>query len=89
MTSGWVPDGAVTDQAEDTINDAVARCRVQIPNGSGTDHCIECGNPIPEARKKALPGSVMCVPCQSELDRKNKKGHSLYNRRGSMDSQLK
>jgi phage/conjugal plasmid C-4 type zinc finger TraR family protein len=89
VTSGWVPDGAITDQAEDTVNDAVARCRTQIPSGKGTDYCIECEEPIPEARKRAVPGARLCVSCQSELDRKNKRGHSLYNRRGSMDSQLK
>ncbi|WP_065978203.1 TraR/DksA C4-type zinc finger protein [Pseudoalteromonas lipolytica] len=26
--------------------------------------CIECGDPIPKARQKALPGVQRCVPCQ-------------------------
>lgn len=26
-------------------------------------HCIRCGNPIPEARLKALPGAKTCVNC--------------------------
>jgi len=35
--------------------------------GTGTDDCVECGNPIPKARKKAMPHSTMCVPCLTEL----------------------
>jgi len=31
---------------------------------SATD-CIDCGDPIPKARCKALPGVQRCVPCQS------------------------
>lgn len=29
--------------------------------------CEECGDPIPEARRKASPGCVYCVECQREL----------------------
>jgi len=50
--------------------------------------CEECGEPIPEARRQALPGVRRCVPCQSETDRRDVR-QSLYNRRGSKDSQLK
>lgn len=31
---------------------------------SATD-CIDCGNPIPKARQKAIKGVQRCVPCQS------------------------
>lgn len=31
---------------------------------SATD-CIDCGDPIPKARRKAVPGVQRCVPCQS------------------------
>ena len=27
--------------------------------------CIDCGDPIPKARKKAIKGVQRCVPCQS------------------------
>lgn len=27
--------------------------------------CIDCGDPIPKARRKAVPGVQRCVPCQS------------------------
>jgi RNA polymerase-binding transcription factor DksA len=47
-----------------------------------------CASVIPEARRRALPGVRKCVPCQSEADRLDAR-QSLYNRRGSKDSQLK
>ena len=48
----------------------------------------ECGAPIPEARRKAMPGVRLCIDCQQEADKLNK-AVSLYNRRGSKDSQLR
>ncbi|NQF23332.1 TraR/DksA family transcriptional regulator, partial [Enterobacter hormaechei] len=50
--------------------------------------CEECGDPIPEARRKAIPGVRLCIVCQQEKDSKNAT-HSGYNRRGSKDSQLR
>ncbi|MBL4855760.1 MAG: TraR/DksA family transcriptional regulator, partial [Idiomarina sp.] len=52
------------------------------------EFCEECGEPIPEARRKAIPGVRLCVECQAELDKQdsNKAG---FNRRGSKDSQLR
>ncbi|HEU4821180.1 MAG TPA: TraR/DksA C4-type zinc finger protein, partial [Qipengyuania sp.] len=49
--------------------------------------CLECGEPIPERRRTALPGVKTCVACQSSRDRKV--AHSTINRRGSKDSQLR
>jgi hypothetical protein len=37
-----------------------------------SDHnCIECGEPIPEARLKITPQPCRCVECQQTLERKN------------------
>jgi phage/conjugal plasmid C-4 type zinc finger TraR family protein len=87
MASGWVPDGAVQDQIDDTVMDGVTRARARMPAGEGETHCMECGDEIPEARRRALPGVRTCISCQSARD-------SLpttigFNRRGSKDSQLK
>ncbi|WP_140919138.1 TraR/DksA family transcriptional regulator [Limnobaculum xujianqingii] len=35
-----------------------------IPAGTGYSHCFGCDNPIPEARRKAIPGVTRCVDCQ-------------------------
>lgn len=31
--------------------------------------CIECGEDIPERRRKAIPGCRLCAACQAELDK--------------------
>ncbi|HEY7900031.1 MAG TPA: DksA/TraR family C4-type zinc finger protein [Caulobacteraceae bacterium] len=87
MAGGWTRDGAVTDQIEDTVSDAVLAARARLPSGEGASHCDECGEAIPKARRRALPGARTCVACQTTLDRRV--SHSTINRRGSKDSQLK
>ncbi len=32
------------------------------------DFCAECGEPIPEARRLAVPGCRLCIECQTELE---------------------
>jgi phage/conjugal plasmid C-4 type zinc finger TraR family protein len=87
MASGWAPDGAVQDQIDDTIKDAVMSARARMPTGESVTHCLECGEEIPEARRRALPGARTCIACQSALDRRPVNGG--FNRRGNKDSQLK
>lgn len=35
-------------------------------------HCEECGEELPEARRKAYPGCTMCVECQSNMELRKK-----------------
>lgn len=88
MAGGWTSDGAVQEQIDSTIEDAITRARSQLPRGDSLSHCEECDAPIPEARRQAMPGVRLCVACQSELD-KQQSTFSGYNRRGSKDSQLR
>jgi phage/conjugal plasmid C-4 type zinc finger TraR family protein len=88
MATGWAGDGAVQDQIDATINDAVQRARQQLREGPGLTHCEECGSTIPPARRKAVPGVRLCVACQQAQDTEHRAA-SLYNRRGSKDSQLR
>lgn len=88
MASGWANDGAVQDQIDSSIEDAVQRVRSQLPSGASLTHCEECGAAIPEARRQAVPGVRLCVPCQSRHDQEQAQ-FSGYNRRGSKDSQLR
>lgn len=88
MASGWAGDNAVNDQIKSSIEDEVARARSRIPKGESLAQCQECGDPIPEARRNALPGVRLCVACQEELD-KQLTPFSGYNRKGSKDSQLR
>jgi phage/conjugal plasmid C-4 type zinc finger TraR family protein len=88
MATGWAGDGAVQDQIDATVKDAIKRARSRLPSGPGRMHCEDCDAPIPEARRKAMPGVRLCVACQETLDREEA-GMAGYNRRGSKDSQLR
>ncbi|MBO9726829.1 MAG: DksA/TraR family C4-type zinc finger protein [Novosphingobium sp.] len=87
MANGWAPDGAVQDQIEDSVKDAVSAARARMPSGEGLSDCEDCGEPIPQARRLALPGARTCIACQTHRDRRPL--HSPINRRGSKDSQLR
>lgn len=88
MAGGWAKDGAVTEQIDATVSDAVDRVRRDLPQGESLSHCKECGVSIPEARRQAIKGVRLCIACQTERDEQRKE-ESLYNRRGSKDSQLR
>ena len=100
MAGGWTRDGAVGQQIEDTVKDAILRARAQdtvkdailraralTPKGESAEECDDCGEPIPQKRRQALPGVRTCIACQSERDKHVV--HSTINRRGSKDSQLR
>lgn len=87
MAGGWTRDGAVQDQIDDTVKDAIAHARALLPSGESAEECDECGEPIPEGRRQAVPGVRTCVACQSQRDARVV--HSTINRRGSKDSQLR
>jgi len=88
MAVGWAQDGAVQEQIDASVDDAVARARLALHKGESLTHCEDCGEKIPEARRQAIAGARRCMTCQSEADRQYV-DHSPYNRRGSKDSQLK
>ncbi len=90
MATGWAGDGAVQDQIDATVKDAIKRARSQLPNGPGLIRCEDCDEPIPEARRAAVPGVRRCVACQEQVDSEGDPGSAGgYNRRGSKDSQLR
>ncbi|MEJ2686734.1 MAG: DksA/TraR family C4-type zinc finger protein [Gammaproteobacteria bacterium] len=88
MANGWAKDGAVQDQIDDTVEDALLHVRRRLPEGESLRHCEECGEEIPQARRDALKGVRLCIACQTEHDREATT-FSTYNRRGSKDSQLR
>jgi RNA polymerase-binding transcription factor DksA len=84
MASGWANDGAIHDQIDATIKDAVERAKNKLPTGESNTHCIECNAEIPLARQLAIKG----VNCQCMIDSRESP-FTAYNRRGSKDSQLR
>ncbi len=88
MATGWARDGAVQDQIDASVADAVERARSRLPSGESLSHCEECDSPIPEARRQAVAGVHLCVSCQQAHDEKLASAGG-FNRRASKDSQLR
>lgn len=88
MATGWANDGAVQDQIDATIKEGIQRVRSKLPQGESLMRCEECDAKIPAARRKAIVGVRLCVPCQEKSDL-DSTASSGINRRGSKDSQLR
>lgn len=88
MANGWTHDGAVQEQIDSSVADALERIRSRLPSGESLSHCEECDAEIPAGRREAIPGVRLCVNCQAARD-EEENGFSSYNRRASKDSQLR
>lgn len=47
----------------------IAATRARLAAAGNAD-CIECGEPIGEARLAALPSAIRCIGCQSGFERR-------------------
>ncbi|HHT8245390.1 TPA: TraR/DksA family transcriptional regulator [Citrobacter freundii] len=59
---------------EDLQRDAALSMHRLNHSAVSATHCVECGDNLPEARRKAYPGCTMCVGCQSEMELRKKIG---------------
>ncbi|MFU1871707.1 TraR/DksA family transcriptional regulator [Citrobacter portucalensis] len=57
---------------EDLQRDAALSMHRLNHSAVSATHCEECGDNLPEARRKAYPGCTMCVSCQGEQELRNK-----------------
>ena len=70
MAGGWSRDGAVEEQIEASVAEAIERARTNLaPARPSASECDECGEPIPERRREAVPGVRLCVECASGRDK--------------------
>ncbi len=88
MATGWANDGAVLDQIDVTLADALLHVRRRLPEGESLRHCEECGEEIHQVRRDALRAVRLCIARQTGHDREAAT-FGTDNRRGSMDSQLR
>ena len=88
MAGGWTNDDGVQEQILDSLKDEIERVRNNLPKGESLQFCEECGEEIPLARRQVLSGVRLCIECQQETE-KNEKRFSLFNRRGNKNSQLR
>lgn len=47
---------------------AIAEARSHAPHGHSEKFCIDCGEPIPDARRDAIPGCLRCLDCQQDRE---------------------
>ncbi len=47
---------------------AIQRRVAAVPHSEDVIDCRECGDEIPEARRRAVPGCRTCAPCQAEME---------------------
>ncbi|WP_324006274.1 TraR/DksA family transcriptional regulator [Aeromonas hydrophila] len=65
------------DDIDRANHHAASMLAVQLANQVGKGHyqgesrhlCEECDDPIPEARRRHVPGVRLCVPCKTRLER--------------------
>ncbi len=62
----WIDDAVKREQ--DVLDDALQEQRLRDPTRGKTladsaFECDACGDPIPQARREAVPGVRCCVPC--------------------------
>ncbi|WP_375055272.1 DksA/TraR family C4-type zinc finger protein [Zobellella sp. DQSA1] len=88
MAGGWARDGAVQEQIDASVEEAVQHARRRLGAGDSLSHCEECDAPIPEARRRAVPGVRLCIDCQAGQE-KPRQGRDGINRRASKDSLLR
>ena len=88
MAGGWAKDGAVQEQIDASVEDAVNRARSELARGESLHECEECGEAIPEARRVAVPGVRHCIACQQALEA-TRGASATMNRRASKDSLLR
>ena len=74
MAGGWARNGAVQEQIEASVNDELALLKARrAPVGESAEFCAQCEEPIPQARREALPGVKfvlrVCVPATGRTKR--------------------
>lgn len=57
-----------TDMERLARETAIAEAGLKNTDRPSRETCAECGNVIPEVRRKAIPGVTLCIQCQTEQE---------------------
>ena len=69
MASGWATEDSIENEISNYIDDKIEKAKKQIHSGKTLIYCEDCGEEIPEARRRAVPGVKKCVKCQEKMDK--------------------
>lgn len=64
------PFDLASDLEEFQRQSAIDAARSHAPHGESAEFCAmpDCGEPIPEARRQAVPGCKLCLDCQTRVE---------------------
>jgi phage/conjugal plasmid C-4 type zinc finger TraR family protein len=70
MAVGFAKDGAEQEEIQAVVQAAVRHARAQLHDSTAIslEACLDCLTPIPEGRRKVVPGVKYCIDCQTEHD---------------------
>ena len=57
-----------SEREAEFLADALARHQRPSENRGSLKNCADCGEPIPEARRKAVSGCMRCIVCQEYFE---------------------
>ncbi len=67
----------IVDRAQETVAldlaVSVVNARAAVADGPGREFCLNCEEPIPQARREAAPGCQLCIQCQRESEARGKR----------------
>ena len=70
MSSAWAGGtDAIIERMDKMTTLFIEEARKSIYTGESAINCEECGEPIPESRRKAI-ACKYCLPCQTEMEKK-------------------
>jgi phage/conjugal plasmid C-4 type zinc finger TraR family protein len=70
MSSAWAGGtDAIIERMDKMTKLFIQQTKDSIYTGKSAEFCEECGEPIPEARRKAI-ACRYCLRCQSQLEKK-------------------
>lgn len=66
----------IADKAQSQIDTALtaALSNAAVYRGKSALYCCQCSDPIPQARRDAVPGVSLCIDCQQEEELKQRHG---------------
>ncbi|MFC6122608.1 TraR/DksA family transcriptional regulator [Citrobacter bitternis] len=62
---------AANELVQKRLDQAIQAHRIDR-NAVSATHCDECGDAIEEARRRAVPGCLMCASCQADAEIRGK-----------------
>lgn len=69
MSSAWAGGtDAIIERMDQMTALFIEEKRKSLYTGESATHCEECGDAIPESRRKAI-ACKYCLPCQSALEK--------------------